>query len=836
MNRTKYVISLLLIGMMIFSYVGQVQAEDPPPTPTYLHTFSGEIQFAASGITITPNTDIVDVYAVEGDPPTETLLASDLIENFDDGGTIKKVYSVKVPGDDPATIGDEGAVAGQGIIFKIRGYDRIVARSTWQGDGMSTIGFHLHPPFITDTPRPVEVTMSEDGIPTAWSLTLHAADMGVGDVITWSISTAALHGTATASGTGTEKSIGYVPTTDYVGEDSFVVKVTDSQGGEDFITVNVTITETTYNLVVTNTGENGGSGTVISSPPGIDCGELCSYAFTEGTEVTLTATPAEGSLFMDWSGACSGTSTCILTMTENKAVTATFNASLDLAGTVTVDSVGLANVVMSYGNGLSVNTNASGLYQIKVPFGWSGTVTPSKAGYTFSPVSKPYTNYSMSSFEENYTATLNTYSISGSAGVAGATVSYSGTPNGSVTADSSGLYTISGIPYGWTGTVTPSLAGYTFVPTNREYTNVTANWTSQDYVASMNTFTISGNAGVAGASLAYTGGAEPVLADSSGNYTITVPWGWDGTVTPSKTGYTFTPSSKTYTDVVANKTGENYTAALNTYTISGNAGVVGVLITYTGGTTTTDSLGDYSFTVNYGWTGTVTPTKIGYVFDPLSKEFTNVTSIQIQNFTATQIKHSIPLSVGWNLVSFNVVPLDKDGDLDIDIEDVLHDINGFYDKVYAWDATGNHSADGNWLINYPGSTGNTLTTLDANQGFWIHMTAADKTLVVYGSAYATDTEIALHIDAGRWNLVGFPADNNLLMPGALDSNGLKPDTTPLYNLVYGYRATDATDTWELYDPAAPAYVNDLSQLEPGMGYWIRLSDTAVEPVTWDVPY
>ena len=99
--------------MMIFSYVGQVQAEDPPPTPTYLHTFSGEVQFAASDITITPNTDIVDVYAVEGDPPTETLLASDLIENFDDCGTIKKVYILKVPGDDPATNGDEGAVAGQ---------------------------------------------------------------------------------------------------------------------------------------------------------------------------------------------------------------------------------------------------------------------------------------------------------------------------------------------------------------------------------------------------------------------------------------------------------------------------------------------------------------------------------------------------------------------------------------------------------------------------------------------------------------------------------------------------------------------------------------------------
>lgn len=824
MNRTKYVISLLLIGMMIFSYVGQVQAEDPPPTPTYLHTFSGEIQFAASDITITPNTDIVDVYAVEGDPPTETLLASDLIENFDDGGTIKKVYSVKVPGDDPATIGDEGAVAGQGIIFKIRGYDRIVARSTWQGDGMSTIGFHLHPPFITDTPRPVEVTMSEDGIPTAWSLTLHAADMGVGDVITWSISTAALHGTATASGTGTEKSIGYMPTTDYVGEDSFVVKVTDSQGGEDYIMVNVTITETTYNLVVTNTGENGGSGTVISSPPGIDCGELCSYAFTEGTEVTLTATPAEGSLFMDWSGACSGTSTCILTMTENKAVTATFNASLDLAGTVTVDSVGLANVVMSYGNGLSVNTNASGLYQIKVPFGWSGTVTPSKAGYTFSPVSKPYTNYSMSSFEENYTATLNTYSISGSAGVAGATVSYSGTPNGSVTADSSGLYTISGIPYGWTGTVTPSLAGYTFVPTNREYTNVTANWTSQDYVASMNTFTISGNTEVAGVSLAYTGGTVPMISDTDGDYTITVPYGWTGTVTPTHPGYTFYPLYIEYeTGVTESLEGQNYTATINTYTISGNAGIEGVEITYTGGTTTTLAGGNYSFEVDYGWNGKITPSKEGYVFTPeeLDYSLTPVTeSLTAQDFIATQIVHSITLSSGWNLVSFNVVPLDSD------TADILADLNTNYDLVYAWDASGASAASGNWLkYDRLNPVSSSLLTLDQTMGFWIRMTLAD-TLDVYGSAYPTSTAITLSTAAGGWNLVGFPAKVAATMPTPLS------DIATSYSLVYGYRATDATDPWELYDPAAPAYVNDMIEMVPGMGYWIKVTEAA----TWTVPY
>jgi hypothetical protein len=62
-----------------------------------------------------------------------------------------------------------------------------------------------------------------------------------------------------------------------------------------------------------------------------------------------------------------------------------------------------------------------------------------------------------------------TYSISGSAGVAGATVSYTGTSSGSTTADGSGNYTISGLSNG-SYTITPSLTGYSFSPTNASET------------------------------------------------------------------------------------------------------------------------------------------------------------------------------------------------------------------------------------------------------------------------------------------------------------------------------------------------------------------------------
>jgi RHS repeat-associated protein len=70
-----------------------------------------------------------------------------------------------------------------------------------------------------------------------------------------------------------------------------------------------------------------GSGTVVSSPAGIDCGSTCSAAFDSNTQVTLTATPAAGSQFESWSGACSGTgSTCIVTLNQAQSVQANFSA------------------------------------------------------------------------------------------------------------------------------------------------------------------------------------------------------------------------------------------------------------------------------------------------------------------------------------------------------------------------------------------------------------------------------------------------------------------------------------------------------------------------------
>jgi Divergent InlB B-repeat domain len=78
---------------------------------------------------------------------------------------------------------------------------------------------------------------------------------------------------------------------------------------------------------VTVTPSGAGSGRVSSAPAGIDCGAACSAQFDDGASVVLTATPASGSTFSGWTGACSGTSTCQLTVSSDLQVGAAFDGT-----------------------------------------------------------------------------------------------------------------------------------------------------------------------------------------------------------------------------------------------------------------------------------------------------------------------------------------------------------------------------------------------------------------------------------------------------------------------------------------------------------------------------
>ena len=70
-----------------------------------------------------------------------------------------------------------------------------------------------------------------------------------------------------------------------------------------------------------------GSGSVASTPAGVACSASCTGRFYLDDEVVLTATPAPGYVFDGWAGACSGSGTCTVAMSTERAVTARFRTT-----------------------------------------------------------------------------------------------------------------------------------------------------------------------------------------------------------------------------------------------------------------------------------------------------------------------------------------------------------------------------------------------------------------------------------------------------------------------------------------------------------------------------
>jgi len=109
--------------------------------------------------------------------------------------------------------------------------------------------------------------------------------------------------------------------------------------------------------------EGTGSGMVTSSPAGISCGPTCSGSYIQGTSVTLTAAPSSGSVFAGWSGVCSGTGDCVVTMDSDKSVTATFNLQV-AQYSLTVVKVGTGDgTVTSSPAGISCGSACSEIFQ-----------------------------------------------------------------------------------------------------------------------------------------------------------------------------------------------------------------------------------------------------------------------------------------------------------------------------------------------------------------------------------------------------------------------------------------------------------------------------------------
>jgi hypothetical protein len=182
--------------------------------------------------------------------------------------------------------------------------------------------------------------------------------------------------------------------------------------------------------------------------------------------------------------------------------------------------------------------------------------------------------------------------------------------------------------------------------------------------------TASGNE-ISGVTITFSNGEGFTTTDSSGYYSQKVEEGWSGTATPSKVGYNFDPPLRNYLNVKRDQSAQDYTGTQiqQPKTISGYArtstgsGIDGATITFSngGGTDTTNSSGYYNHEVAYGWSGTATPSKDGYSFEPAFRNYNNVNTDQL-NQDYVGIEENEQLSITMNIIGSGNIELDPDKD------------------------------------------------------------------------------------------------------------------------------------------------------------------------------
>jgi len=166
---------------------------------------------------------------------------------------------------------------------------------------------------------------------------------------------------------------------------------------------------------------------------------------------------------------------------------------------------------------------------------------------------------------------------------------------------------------------------------------------------------------------------------------------------------------------------------------------------------------------------------------------------------------TVALGAAWNLIALPSDPANPAPDV------VLAPIAGQYDLVYAYDGC---AASDPWRKYDPHAPAfaNDLTTMDIQHGYWVRTTGAVGLRV----SSTPPGAVSIPLCPG-WNLIGYPSSAPEALPAALASIAGK------YDLVYAYDASDAADPWKKYDPNAPAFADDLTEMGPGKGYWIRLN-------------
>lgn len=154
-------------------------------------------------------------------------------------------------------------------------------------------------------------------------------------------------------------------------------------------------------LTVSRAGS--GSGSVAGEQ--IHCPTTCSAGYPAGTQVTLKATPSAGSLFNGWSGACTGTVACTVTMASGEQVLATFDKKLTAPHGTKITSASIKN---SKRSATFKFTAAGTVTGFKCALVKGGSATGAKFAKCSSP--KAYTHLA----KAKYTFAVEAYNAAGS--------------------------------------------------------------------------------------------------------------------------------------------------------------------------------------------------------------------------------------------------------------------------------------------------------------------------------------------------------------------------------------------------------------------------------------
>ena len=156
---------------------------------------------------------------------------------------------------------------------------------------------------------------------------------------------------------------------------------------------------------------------------------------------------------------------------------------------------------------------------------------------------------------------------------------------------------------------------------------------------------------------------------------------------------------------------------------------------------------------------------------------------------------TIPLTIGWNLISTNIIPSD------LSIDSVFQTISPYIEKI--------KNIDENFDPTIPPFL-NTLSEVNISSGYWVKV-SQDCTLSLWGIPVNRFQE-EIQLEQG-WNLVSFYGRSNTDIDNAIYS--INPYVEKVKNISKNF------------DPNIPSFLNTLGELIPGEGYWIKVSEDCV---------